>query len=519
VIRRVVVVAAVAIAWWLGMALPASAHPLGNFSVNVYNGIVVAPDEVRIDHVIDVAEIPTVQAMPTMDANGDEKVTTSELTSFARTRCGQSITSLQLTIGGTAIPLSVQSSDATLVDGQAGLSTTRIECAFSGPFALTDRNDLSFRDDSAAGDVGWREVTLQGDRVTVSDADVPTTSSSAVLTSYPASQQDSPLRTDTASAVVAPGGVALPASDVGSAPTSGTTPWQWGANLLARVSSTASGPIGMSLAVVVALLVGALHALAPGHGKSLVAFALAGRQERAGRAAITVGATVTATHTASVLVLGMLVAGATSVVPVSLFSVISTVTGAMVLILGVVLLRNALRNRGHGIVHHRAHGDGDILGHRHDRPHPHPHSHPHSHSHDPHDAESVGGGTAIAVHEHTQTSDRDDAVLPNARRGVLVTLGITGGLLPSPSALIVLLAAVAAGRAWYGVLLVLSFGIGMALTLAGVGFAVLRGQDRLLAMAERSPKPWMNRVLGRLPVVTASAVVVVGAVLLTRALI
>jgi ABC-type nickel/cobalt efflux system permease component RcnA len=123
------------------------------------------------------------------------------------------------------------------------------------------------------------------------------------------------------------------------------------------------------------------------------------------------------------------------------------------------------------------------------------------------------------VREHTQTSDRDDAVLPNARRGVLVTLGITGGLLPSPSALIVLLAAVAAGRAWYGVLLVLSFGIGMALTLAGVGFAVLRGQDRLLAMAERSPKPWMNRVLGRLPVVTASAVVVVGAVLLTRALI
>jgi ABC-type nickel/cobalt efflux system permease component RcnA len=101
----------------------------------------------------------------------------------------------------------------------------------------------------------------------------------------------------------------------------------------------------------------------------------------------------------------------------------------------------------------------------------------------------------------------------------LVTLGITGGLLPSPSAIIVLLAAVAAGRAWYGVLLVLSFGVGMALTLAAVGFAVLRGQERLLALAERSPKPWVNRMLHRLPVVTASAVVVAGAVLLTRAVV
>jgi ABC-type nickel/cobalt efflux system permease component RcnA len=508
--RRVVVLAAVAVAWWLGMALPASAHPLGNFSVNIYNGIVVAPDEVRIDHVIDVAEIPTVQAMPTMDANGDDKVTSSELAIFARGRCADSLTSLNLTVGGASVPLSVQSSGATLVDGQAGLSTTRIECAVRGPLTLSGRDDLSFRDDSAAGDVGWREVTLQGDRVTVSDADVPTTSSSGVLTAYPASQVSSPLRSDTASAVVTPGGAALAASDVGSAPTSATTPWQWGANVLTRVSATATGPIGMSLAVVVALLVGALHALAPGHGKSLVAFALAGRQERAGRAAITVGATVTVTHTASVLVLGLLVAGATSVVPVSLFSVISVVTGAMVLILGAVLLRNALRNRGHSQRHGHGHGHG----------HDHPHPHPHLHSHEPEpDTDLVGGGTAVAVREHTHTHDGDTTALPTARRGMLVTLGITGGLLPSPSALIVLLAAVAAGRAWYGVLLVLSFGIGMALTLAGVGFAVLRGQDRLLAMAERSPKPWMDRVLRRLPVVTASAVVVAGALVLTRALI
>lgn len=101
---------------------------------------------------------------------------------------------------------------------------------------------------------------------------------------------------------------------------------------------------------------------------------------------------------------------------------------------------------------------------------------------------------------------------------MLVTLGITGGLLPSPSAVVVLLAAAAAGRAWFGVLLVLAFGTGMALTLAGVGFAVLRGQERVLAIAERSPRPWLTQLVNWVPVVTASAVVAVGLLLLVSAL-
>jgi len=301
----------------------------------------------------------------------------------------------------------------------------------------------------------------------------------------------------------------LVATKVGSASDGGTNPWEWAATFLGTVSSTASGPIGMTLAVLVALLVGAMHALAPGHGKSLVVFALAGRQERAGRAALTVGATVTATHTASVLVLGLLVAGATSVVPGALFSVINVATGAIVLVLGLVLVRNAVRRPGHSHLQGRSHG------------HPHPHSHDgpghaHSHAH-PHEAQARST-VAVAVQEHTHTRVDQVAELPAARRSVLVTLGITGGLLPSPSAVVVLLAAATAGRAWYGVLLVLAFGVGMALTLAGVGFAVLRGQERLLAIAERSPKPWMNQALRKLPVVTASAVVLVGIALLITAL-
>ena len=102
---------------------------------------------------------------------------------------------------------------------------------------------------------------------------------------------------------------------------------------------------------------------------------------------------------------------------------------------------------------------------------------------------------------------------------MLVTLGITGGLLPSPSAVVVLLASAASGRAWFGVILVVAFGVGMACTLAGVGFAVLRGQTRLLALAERSPSPRVTRLVTLAPIVTASAVTVLGVFLLGAALI
>jgi ABC-type nickel/cobalt efflux system permease component RcnA len=264
----------------------------------------------------------------------------------------------------------------------------------------------------------------------------------------------------------------------------------------------------MGVAIVVALAVGATHALAPGHGKSLVAFALAGRRERAGLAALTVGLTVTATHTASVLVIGLLVAGTATVAPAALYPVLGAVTGIVVLLMGLVLLRNAVRGESHG----HSHDPGHDPGHSHDP------GHHHGHSHDPgHDHEHSAATTTLTrpiEHEVTLKPVGE----PRHRRGVLVALGITGGLLPSPSAVVVLLAAVAAGRAWFGVLLVLAFGAGMALTLAGVGFAVLRGQEQIFAWAERGQRPSVVRAMRWLPVASACAVTAAGGVLVFNAL-
>ena len=514
--RRVLTVAGGVVALWVAtavFALPASAHPLGNFSVNVYNGIVISPSEVRINHVVDLAELPTVQAMPQLDANGDDAISSEELGSFARQRCESAVGDLEFRLADTPSDLSVDSSTATLADGQAGLSTARIECSVRGPVALNGSEGVSFTDNSITDEVGWHEITLRGDGAAVTDADVPVESQSAALTAYPESQQSSPLRVTTASATVAieegagegtglGGGATAADENLSTTTVTGDSkPWDWGADLLGRATSAATGPAGMSVAIVVALMVGAVHALAPGHGKSLVAFALAGRQERAARAAVTVGTTVTVTHTASVLALGMVIAGTATVVPRELYSALGALTGVVVIVLGVVLLRNALRDSG--MAHSHSHG--------------HSHDHAHDHLHDPDGTQRVAGVPSIALMQHTHEPAVAAPELPRARRGMLVALGITGGLLPSPSAVVVLLASAASGRPWFGVILVLAFGVGMACTLAGVGFAVLRGQDRLLALAERSPRPWLSHALRHLPVVTAATVTVIGTLLLVTA--
>lgn len=489
----------------LGFAVPASAHPLGNFSVNHANDIVVSPDRVQITHVVDLAEIPTVQAMPEIDADGNDEVSAAELAVFAGERCADDVQALTLSAAGAPVMLRGGASSAVLGDGQAGLNTLRVECEVSGETAIGDATSLAFVDAAADVSTGWSEVTLRGDEVSVDDADVPTASPSADLTAYPADRESSPMRVSSAAATVSLGGGSLATAPVGEAARAGSTPWQWAADLLGRTSSAATGPLGMALALIIAIAVGAAHALAPGHGKSLVAFALAGRQERAGRAALTVGATVTATHTASVLVLGLVVAGSASVVPAGIYPVLTLATGAVILVMGGVLLRNALRAGGHGHDH----------GHDHDQP-----GSGHSHgsgsgpTHSPADEARSTVAVVVEVHDHDRTPA---AELPQARRSLLVTLGVTGGLLPSPSAVVVLLAAVAAGRAWYGVMLVLAFGIGMAVTLAGVGFAVLRGQERLFRLAERSPLPVVGRLVKALPMVTAFAVAVIGAVVMVSA--
>lgn len=237
------------------------------------------------------------------------------------------------------------------------------------------------------------------------------------------------------------------------------------------------------LALAVALGVGALHALAPGHGKSITAAYLVGAKARPADALV-LGAIVAAMHTVSVVALGVgwVALSATSVAGTEVLTAWLQVVAALVVVgVGVHLVRT------------RWHGRGDPHGHHHG------HSHDHGHAHE---------------HAHTHDGAHREGASPWSRRG-LVALGLSGGLLPSPSAFLVLVSGLLTGRVGYAAALVAAFGIGMAATLAAVGLVTLRGRALLTAGGAR----WapVERVAHQLPTVAAAGVLVGGAVYLVLA--
>ncbi|MFD8775375.1 hypothetical protein [Streptomyces sp. NPDC059916] len=231
-------------------------------------------------------------------------------------------------------------------------------------------------------------------------------------------------------------------------------------------------------ALLVAAAVGALHACAPGHGKSLAAGYLVGGRGRP-RDAVWLGGVVAVMHTFSVAVLAVgwwLMAKRTPDVA-ELTGWLQLVAALVVVGVGVRLLRTHRRHRGQVDAHAQAHHQG---GHGH------------------------GGG-----HEHGHSHFIPDAPSLLTWRGI-VLLGAAGGLLPSPSAFLVLLAGLLTGKVAVALAMVAAFGVGMALTLTGVGVLVLRSRDALLdrLLRSRALRTWTLRV----PVFAASAVVVGGTV-------
>ncbi|MFI8932830.1 nickel transporter [Streptomyces sp. NPDC053474] len=400
----------VVLAVLLGAAAPAHAHPLGNFTVNQYDGLLLAPGRLSVEHVEDLAEIPAAQAEPAIDREGRDR--------WARERCRAAAARGRVEVGGRSVALRTAAATARVRPGQAGLPTVRVECRMTAPLppgALTVR----FRAAPQAAP-GWREITARGDRMALSGSSVPRTSRSERLTRYPPGA--SPPDATAASLRARPGGPALadePPTAPGSALPRAATDALTG--LVARHDLT---PAFAALALGTAVLLGALHALAPGHGKTLMAATAAARGSASARDVLPLAASVTLTHTLGVVALGLLVAGGSAAAP-SVVAWLGVASGALVTGAGALLVRRAWRRR------HRP---------------THPHAHPHHHAR-PHP--------------------------PPTLRGTLL-LGFAGGLVPSPSAVVVLVGAAALGEAWFGLLLVLAYGAGLAVTLTAAGFLVVR---------------------------------------------
>ncbi|MGW2056416.1 HoxN/HupN/NixA family nickel/cobalt transporter [Streptomyces sp. NPDC001840] len=244
------------------------------------------------------------------------------------------------------------------------------------------------------------------------------------------------------------------------------------------------------IALVVALGVGAAHAVAPGHGKAITAAYLAGTRGRV-RDAVRLGVIVAAMHTFSVLVLALVwvgVSGTAAFGTETATAWMQAAAGLIVVAVGAGLVYRHLR--GHG-----GHGHG----HEHGHSHTHGHTHGHHHSHPGH-------------HHPTHTHELTD---PWSRRG-LAALALSGGLLPSPSAFLVLVSGLLTGRAAGAVVLVVVFGVGMAVTLTGVGVMSIRGfaflENRLRGKTAAAKLAAWTPVVAGLTVATAGCLYLLAAV-------
>jgi len=493
-------------------AAPASAHPLGNFSINQYLGLTLYPDRVEASAVVDIAEIPTLQDRSDVDVDADGSASDTERSSYAATTCADLAAGVDARAGGQRLVWTVERSEFASFPGTGGLEVSRLGCSLTAPAALDAPTEVRVDNRYLADRVGWREMTATGVGLRLVDSSVPSRSVSEGLRSYPEDLLSSALDVRSATIRVEPGAGTgaegakngAGAEDGAAVLSGGSDPLsRWMAAVDRRFQDLAGGtltPLVGLLAVLLAILLGAGHAALPGHGKTILAAYLAGRRGRP-RDALAVAGTVTLTHTGGVLALGLLLTAGTAIAGEEILGWLGLASGALVLAVGVTMLAGLLRRRGRGQHDH-------LAGHHH------AHSHDHNHDHDHHD------------HDHHDHHTHEQGRRRSGRLG-LAGIGLAGGLEPSPSALVVLLAAIGLGRTGFGVLLVIAYGAGMAATLTGAGLILLALQPRMTraALAGGAGPGGLTTGLARLtarlhaatPVATTGLVLLVGAGLATRA--
>jgi len=480
VIRRLA--AAVAgVAAFAAMPAVAQAHPLGNFTVNRYSLVQLDRGSVHVTFVLDEAEIPTFQDLggqPTGDRARAWAV--AHVPSFAG--------KLHLTVNGTAVPLvpDMGAVTATLRMGQGGLHCMRVTLPLSARIAGGGPFTATFSDDTYGNRVGWKEVVMRAaPGAVLTQSSAATHDVSDMLRHYPSGMLSTPLDVRTATfgyrygtgtsvSVGAPGG------------SGGESVAVSGGAFTDLVTHRNLG-LGFILAAIgIAMFWGAVHALSPGHGKSIVAAYLVGSRGTARHAAF-LGLTVTITHTASIFVLGIVTLYLSHyILPETLYPWLSVISGLVVVGMGAsILARRVRRLRAPAHQHHH-----------------HDHDHDHAHGHDHHHHDGPGG--------HTHAPPGADGSAITARS--MLALGISGGILPCPSALVVMLGAIAVHRVAFGLVLVVAFSLGLAATLTGVGVLVVyarRFVDRV---------PSSGRIVQAAPTFSAALITILGVGLTVQAL-
>jgi ABC-type nickel/cobalt efflux system permease component RcnA len=502
------------------------AHPMGNFSINHYAGIHVEKNSVDVLYIIDQAEIPTYQDM--QDSGIVPQVGDASLPKYLTQQAAAWNKGIKLEINSEVVRLIPVLKSVIFPPGAGGLPTMKIGVLYRGVIREAGGQKgsarvlhLHYLDENFAGHAGWKEIVVTaGDGVTLDAKELFNIDRSSQLTNYPTNLLNSPpqdleagfdysvvisavLSASTASGKSAADAEVRPKVSLKQGATPEVlTPTAAAAPALVLEPNKQATPrsrftelmtqkqMGFWVLLTAAFLaagLGALHALEPGHGKTIVAAYLVGSRGRA-RHAVGLGLLVTAAHTAGVYLLGAVVLYASNyIIPERIYPWLSIFSGLVIAVLAGYLLLRAWTG-----LEPEEHDEGVL------------HSHWYSLRRDRGEVESA----TRAASELTEGGQPKTVSLKQ-----LLLLGITGGIIPCPAALVVLLSAVSLHRVGLGLFLIVAFSFGLAAVLITIGIVMVKA--RRLLSRWRSDSSLIQRWL---PVASASAMLIAGLAIAATAL-
>jgi nickel/cobalt exporter len=512
------------------------AHPMGNFSVSHYAAIHIERDGVELHYFVDMAEIPTYQEIQRVGIVAQEG--DSSLAPYLAQESAALSEGLLVEIDGQPIELRAIDHSVLFTPGAGGLPTMKLAFVYRAQIKNNSpdaAHRVHYLDRNFAGHSGWKEIVItQGAGVSLASSSAPATDRSAQLSNYPTDLLNSPpqdleaaaefsLRPPASAPLAVSKGVTTPVTSPISAGVHRTEPpatektatapatkieADRGRSTEIRVSA-ASSTITLQAnkqttprsrftelvstrnlsfwflftAAMFAAGLGALHALEPGHGKTIVAAYLVGSRGTP-RHAVLLGLIVTAAHTAGVYLLGVITLYASRwIVPEQLYPWLGMISGLMIAGLASYLFLRAWT--GAAVDHSHEPGQS--------------HSHWFTSLLKPRVAEAA---SALVAENDTQTTDARNPGVPLRQ---LLTLGITGGMVPCPAALVVLLSALSLHRVGLGLFLIVAFSLGLAAILIVIGLLMVSARQ---FMARRKgdgifAKRW-------LPVVSSGTMLILG---------
>jgi nickel/cobalt transporter (NicO) family protein len=494
------------------LSVALSAHPMGNFSVNHYSRLYFRSGGMELTYVLDLAEIPTFQLMGDWNAANQtfDWKDQAALSTRSKQQAQEWLDNVSVTQAGRRVPLRIRVVSPTAVEGAGGMPVLRTSITAE---ATIQPGEVTYEDRNFAGRAGWKEVVVDHDQSTaIQKSSQGSTDVSKSLTYYPTDPSITPPQDLTAQvewtgspisrAIKAPPAELAVAAT--PAPFSQQQPEAPGTvvrgDFLSRMLQQKKLPAGVILlGIFVAFGLGALHAMSPGHGKTIVAAYLVGSRGTLKHAGL-LGFVVTFTHTFTVFLLGLgMLFFQQYIVPEKIVPVLGAVSGLSIVSVGLMLLYKRAMSLMAG--HSHSHG-GPFHTHSHDHDHAQParsriaelRAGEHTHSHEPGVVHTHGGTT----HSHMIEAE----ITP----GSLIALGISGGMVPCPSALILMLSAIALGHPGVGLVLLAGFSTGLALVLMAFGMLAIYARH-LLPKSEGSMRSPLFRLI---PVFSAVVVIVLG---------